>query len=368
MKRILHIMGGMNRAGAESMIMTIYRAIDKTKFQFDFLVYSKDHQDFEDEILSLGGRVIHNPSCGSGFKSITNIRKVLKQYGPYCAIHAATLHNSAFALLSTIGIKQCRRIVHSHNTCNTLNPNPIKRIYNAITKLIIRKLADEYIACGLEAGYYLFGQRIFDQKGIVLNNSVDIESFFHTNSQSVESLKKSFGITDQIVIGSVARLNEVKNHKKMLSIASELNRRNINFSMIFVGKGELATQLKEETKERGLTGNIIFTGVRNDINHLMHLFDVFLMPSHFEGNPVTLIESQIACLPAVISDNITDKIDLGLKLIHRLPISASDSEWADMIASVKKTPIPHEIVTQAVIDHGYDLSYNIRLLSSLYDK
>lgn len=358
----------MNRAGAESMIMTIYRAIDKSRFQFDFLVYTNDHQDFEDEILSLGGRVIHQPLCGNGLKSITNIRKVLKQYGPYCAIHAATLHNSAFALLATIGIKQCRRIVHSHNTCNTLNPNPIKRIYNATTKIIIRMLADEYLACGLEAGYYLFGKNLFDRKGIVLNNSVDIETFYNVDIPAVKSLRKSFNIFDQIVIGSVARLNEVKNHTRMLSIASELKRRNINFKMIFVGKGKLEAQLKEETTKRDLTGNILFTGVRNDINHLMHLFDVFLMPSHFEGNPVTLIESQIACLPAVISDNITDQIDLGLNLIHRLPLSASDSEWADKITLVKKTPIPHKIITHAVIDHGYDLTYNVKLLSSLYDK
>lgn len=138
--------------------------------------------------------------------------------------------------------------------------------------------------------------------------------------------------------------------------------------MLFVGKGDLETSLKKETQDRGLTDNIIFTGVRSDINVLMHLFDVFLMPSHFEGNPVTLIESQIAGLPAVISDIITDRIDLGLGLIHRLPLYASDTQWADTITEIKKTPISLESISKAVSAHGYSLSQNISILSALYNK
>lgn len=368
MKRILHITGGMNRAGAESMMMTIYRAIDRQRFQFDFLVYTDEHQDFEDEIISLGGKVIHMPSCKGGIGSIIKIRSVIRQYGPYSAIHAATLHNSAFALLASIGINGCRKIVHSHSTSNSLNTNIIKRIYNNITKFVIRKISDDCIACGTEAGYYLFGKKLFDKKGIVLNNSVNIDKFYNINTTEIEELRKSFDITDQFIIGSVARLNEVKNHRKMLSIASELKNRNVNFRMIFVGKGELESALMKETKERELDDYIIFTGIRSDINNLMHLFDIFLMPSHFEGNPVTLIEAQVAGLPAVISDIITDKIDLGLGLIHRMPLSAPDTQWADTITNIKRSHISIEQLTDAVSKHGYDLTDNVNMLSTLYEK
>lgn len=57
MKRILHIVGKMDRAGAETMLMNLYRAIDRTEIQFDFLSSSNKKDDFDDEIESLGGKI-----------------------------------------------------------------------------------------------------------------------------------------------------------------------------------------------------------------------------------------------------------------------------------------------------------------------
>ena len=57
MKRILHVVGGMNRAGAETMLMNLYRKLDKTKYQFDFVYFQDSKCDYDDEILELGGRI-----------------------------------------------------------------------------------------------------------------------------------------------------------------------------------------------------------------------------------------------------------------------------------------------------------------------
>lgn len=372
MKRVLHIIGGMNRAGAETMIMNIYRAIDRSKFQFDFLVYSNNRQDYESEIESLGGRVIHMPmtgSLGECLKSVIQIRRIVKDYGPFSAIHAATLHNSAFALLATLGTSRCRKIVHSHSTANTVSSSVIKRIYNVATKWIIRALTDEYVACGDEAGQYLFGKRLFRQRGIVINNSVDVDRFYDVKNESGATLKEEFGITDEIVIGSVARLNEVKNHKRMLEIASELKRRGNRFKMILVGRGNLENEIRKELTTRELNDYVILAGVRDDIPELMHLFDVFLMPSFFEGNPVTLIEAQAAGLPAVISDSITDKIDMGLDLIHRVSLAEDNGKWVDTILSAVQTRrSPKGVIVSALKKHGYDLHRNVERLCKIYDK
>lgn len=372
MKRVLHIIGGMNRAGAETMMMNIYREINKDQLQFDFLVYNNDKQDYEDEILSLGGRVIHMPIkdgiCGS-IKSIHDIRRVIKTYGPYCAIHAATLHNSAFALLAASGIKNCKKIVHSHNTANTVNPSIIKKIYNFTTKCIIRHLSDECLACGQEAGEYLFGKKRFDKKGIILNNSVDIDRFYDVSSDNIINVKNALGIKDgELVIGSIARISQVKNHRRMIEIALELKKRGIPFKMIFVGRGDLEKELKELTKRLDLVPHIIFAGVRSDIPVLMHIFDVFLMPSLFEGNPVTLIEAQSAGLPAVISDVITEKIDLGLGLINQVSLNDNNNRWVEMILSINKSILPKETIKNSLRAKGYDLTYNTNLLCNIYNK
>jgi glycosyltransferase EpsF len=371
MKRILHVIGGMNRAGAETMIMNIYRAVDKTKFQFDFLVYSDAKQDYEDEIVALGGRVIHMPMAAGTLgllKSVKKIRCILKSYGPYCAVHAATLHNSAFALIAAIGIKHCKKIVHSHSTQNVLNPNLITKLYNFITKKIIRTLGQEFIACGEEAGIYLFGEKLFKRSGVVINNSVDIDSFYDVSHSNITQTKSEFGITNELVIGSVARFVEVKNHERMLKIAAELKRKNVRFKMLLIGRGDLEADMRKLSSDLGLDNVVLFLGVRSDIPLLMHVMDVFLMPSHFEGNPVTLIEAQTACLPSVISDIITPKIDLGLNLISRVSLADSDAVWADAIIRIKRPVIDKTQLIDTLSKAGYELNANVKRLCDLYVK
>ena len=370
MKRILHVMGGMNRAGAESMIMTLYRELDKEKYQFDFLVYKNEKQDYEEEIIKMGGRVIHLPQK-SGIlgliNSIYEINRVIKEFGPYEAIHIATLHNSAFSLLASLPYRKLKRIVHSHNTSNVVNPNLSKKIYNWITTKVIRNLSQYKLACGKEAGEYLFGKKQFDKDGIIINNSVNVEELFHIQETQIKKLKSELNISNELIIGSIARLDEVKNHHKMIEIASELKKRNISFKMLFIGRGDLEESLKRKVKEKGLK-EVIFLGVRTDIPELLHCMDLFLMPSFFEGNPVTLVEAQAAGTPALISSTITDKIDLKLGLIERCDINDSTDVWVDRILSITKPNLEFEDIKKAFTKYGYDIKSSLEKLIEVYTR
>lgn len=150
----------MNRAGAETMIMNIYRHIDRSKLQFDFVVYSDEKQDYEDEIIQLGGSVIHIPiKRGIAMvKSIEAIRKILKTNGPYCAIHAATLFNSAYAMLASLFIPNLVRVVHSHSTSNKPKNSILDNLYESLSRLIIILVGQKFLACGEEAGKFLLGR------------------------------------------------------------------------------------------------------------------------------------------------------------------------------------------------------------------
>ncbi|MCM1140872.1 MAG: glycosyltransferase, partial [Muribaculum sp.] len=215
---------------------------------------------------------------------------------------------------------------------------------------------------------YLFGKNLFGKKGIVLNNSVDVDKFYDVKQEAVEKLRNEFGISpSEIVIGSVARLNEVKNHERMLSIAHEMKRNGYSFKMIIVGRGELEDKLKAIVTKSELQDCVIFAGIRGDIPELMHLFDVFLMPSFFEGNPVTLIEAQAAGLRSVISDTITDKIDMGLGLVQRLSLEVPDSQWAKALLESKSPKLSKEEIITCLSLYGYDLKSNTLLLCNLYE-
>lgn len=369
MKKVLQVMGGMNRAGAETMIMNIYRHIDRSKIQFDFVVYSNDKQDYEDEINQLGGSVIHIPIKRgiSMVKSIVAIRKVLKTNGPYCAIHAATLFNSAYPMLASLFIPNLVRVVHSHSTSNRVNNNLLSRLYESLSRIIINLIGQRFIACGEEAGIYLFGKK-FLGKGIVLNNAIDIDKFYDIDEETVVHLKSELGIDNSyFVIGNVARLEEVKNHAKMIEIARHMKSCHIKFKMLFIGKGDLENKIRDDIKLYGLENEVFILGVRSDIPDLLHVMDVLLMPSLFEGNPVSLIEAQAAALPCVISDIITDKIDIGLNLIFKVPLKATTEKWVATMLKASKTAKPNkEQVVMGLHDKGYDISETTKLLADIY--
>ena len=368
MIRILQVMGGMNRRGAESFIMNIYRKIDRSKVQFDFLVYTDDKQDFEDEINSLGGRVIHMP-CSSGFgaiKSIGMIRDVIRKYGPYKAIHAQTLMNIAYVWLAARKFPGVVRMAHSHNTRNRVVASGVVKTYEFLAKFIIRHYSQIMFACGEDAGQYLFGKR-FRRDGIILKNGIDLDVYTKLDKGAIAAIRKSLRLDGQLVIGSVARFNKVKNHSFMLRIASALKKQGVSFLMVFVGNGPDEQNVRKNVENAGLQNEIVFAGLRSDIDNIMHTFDVFLMPSHFEGNPVTLVEAQAAGLPCVITDNITDEMDMGLGLIHKLPLSERADTWASKIVEASKHRCSNEeLIRSRIASCGYDAQSTANQLLEIY--
>lgn len=369
MQRILQVVGGMNRAGAETFLMNVYRELDRNKIQFDFLVYTDKKQDYEEEIISLGGRVIHMP-CSSGFgmlKSVKKIKNILREFGPYTAVHAHTLHNSAFAMLACKTFPNIKKIVHSHSTHNTVKTNVIKCLYEKWTMKVIRKHAQEWLACGEEAGAYLFGKQFVD-KGLVVNNGVDVKKYFLATGLSTEETRK-LGIDEEtLVIGNVARLQPVKNHDFMLNVAKRLHEKNINFKMLFVGQGELEEPIQAKIELFGLQGQVILLGLREDIPSLLKTMDVFLMPSLFEGNPVTLVEAQASGLPCVISDTITEQMDMGLDLMTRCDLDADLDEWINALLLAKnKRNYSFEQVEKALQTKGYEVHGTVEKLMCIYE-
>lgn len=370
MYRVLQVIGGMNRRGAETFIMNVYRKIDKTKVQFDFLVYSNEKQDFEDEIFSLGGRVIHMP-CNVGFKSflsVPKIKKVIRQYGPYKAIHVQTLLNSAWALLAAKNFPNMLRVTHSHCTHNAVNPNNIQRLYEKLALRIIRKYTQVMLACGEEAGAYLFGKKI-KKSGIVMNNGIDLDIHTVKDMNAVVAIRKQYALDGKLVIGNVARFNEVKNHTFMIQIAIALKQKNVPFKMLLVGNGNLQYTIEKQIQDLNLSNEVVCTGLRSDIKDIMFAFDIFLMPSFFEGNPVTLVEAQAAGLPCVITDVITDKMDMGLGLIHRCSLKDTPSVWADAIIEASEHRVyVEQVIRQQLNQHGYDSQATADKLLMIFER
>ncbi|MFN2744361.1 glycosyltransferase family 1 protein [Bacillus sp. z60-18] len=370
-KRVLHIVSGMNRGGAETMIMNMYRHTDRRHVQFDFISHREETCDYDPEIIRRGGRVFYVPSIGqSGLMSyIKNVRDILIEKGPYSAVHAHTDFQTGFAALAAKLAGVPVRICHSHNTA--WKPNP--RLWDTVQLHIFRRLILSYstalCACGRDAGRFLFGGKKMRNKAVhLLQNGIDLDRFRETNSLAKAEIKRRFGIRENtMVIGHVGRFFEQKNHAFLLDLTAYLKNSGISFQAVFAGDGPLRPQIEEKAARLGLEGDIHFLGVVEDIPALMQTFDVFVMPSLFEGLPLVLVEAQASGLPCVVSDNITEETDLGLGLLQRVSLETGFERWTEEIVRAVQTEKPRwPDIQHSLTERGYDAKANLMRLMNIY--
>ena len=357
MKRILHIIGKMDRAGAETMLMNLYRHIDRSKVQFDFVTFTTDKGDYDDEILSLGGKIVPIVAKDS-LGRMGKLYRFLKSHPEYNIVHSHVLLNNAFQLTaaSLAGVKM--RISHSHNTSNG-GKGAIVSAYEKLAKKTINRLATHKIACGSEASTYLYGD---DDNVIILPNAVDVKAIQKTVN---ESRKNSPFDSNIINIIQVARFMPVKNHAFVLDIAAALQAKQTNFVIHFVGDGQLRTQIEEQVTNRKLTDHIKFWGLRTDVIELMANADLMILPSLHEGFPVVLVESQAAGLPTLVADKVAKEVDLGLGLVEFLSLENAEI-WAGKISKFQKITILNDIILNNFKVKGFDIYKNAQYLEQLY--
>lgn len=358
MRRVLHIIGKMDRAGAETMLMNLYRSIDRSKFQFDFVTFTTEKGDYDEEILSLGGKIIPIVAKDSVGRMV-ELYRFLKIHPEYKIVHSHVLLNNAFQLTaaSLAGVKM--RISHSHNTSNG-GKGAIVSAYEKLAKKTINRLATHKIACGSEASTYLYGD---DDNVIILPNAVDVKAIQKTVN---ESRKNSPFDSNVINIIQVARFMPVKNHAFVLDIAAALQAKQTNFVIHLVGDGQLRTQIEEQVTNRKLTDHIKFWGLRTDVIELMANADLMILPSLHEGFPVVLVESQAAGLSSLISDTVAKEVDLGLGLVEFLPIDNAEL-WAERIKNFVKLNLSDEKIFKTLSHQGFDIHQNVIELQKLYE-
>lgn len=359
MKRILHIIGKMDRAGAETMLMNLYRQIDRSKVQFDFVTFTYDKGDYDDEIIAMGGKIIPIVAKDS-ISRMFKLQKFLKSHPEYQIIHSHVLLNNAFHLIAakSAGIKH--RISHSHNTSNGAD-SKLKKLYEIWAKKTIQKLATYRIACGVEAAQYLYGTA---DDVLILNNAIDLKKY-----ADVATTQKSYW--DNVLphkglrLIQVGRLTEVKNHEFSLKIAKALREQGFEFTFFIVGQGGLESKIRDLIIEYELSEQVHLLGVRDDVPELMAGADLMLMPSLHEGFPVVLVESQAIGLPSLISTDISKEVDLGVGLIEYANLNNIDI-WLDKIKGFNLSLKPQVGYIDLLAKQGFDIKKNSEKLLNFY--
>lgn len=364
MKKILHVVGAMNRAGTETMLMNIYRNIDREKIQFDFISYSNEDAHYDEEIRNLGGKVIKLTST----TSVKELTKAIRENGPYDVVHAHTLFNSGIAMLAAkkCGIKN--RIVHSHTTLDN-SSSIARKVYINVMRFIINKYSTQTLACSREAGKYLFGEKEINKpKYSYFPNLINYEELLYKPEREVDKFKEEYSLNDGIVIGHIGTLKESKNHKFLLEIAKYMTEQNIDVKLILVGEGSLRKELEDLTREYNISDRVHILGVREDINVILHSMDVFVFPSIFEGLGLVLLEAQAAGLPCIVSEAIQPEADLGLNLFTNLKLDDGVEIWVKHIMKfANKKEISLDKISRAFEEKEYSKDRCISKLMKIYN-
>jgi glycosyltransferase involved in cell wall biosynthesis len=359
--RVLQVVTIMNRGGLETMLMNYYRQMDRSKIQFDFMVHREEKGHYDDEIMSLGGRIFRMPPIRPGnylvyFRKLNHFFSIHKEFK---VVHSHINENSSFVLKAAKKYSIPCRIAHSHLSDLGIDMKLPFRLY---ARYSMKDYPSAYFACSKNAGNWLFGKSA-QRKITVLNNAVNTKEFAF-NEDIRKRVRNEIGVTNQLVIGHIGRFNKQKNHEYLIDIFSEVVKGNPETILVLVGEGNLRLQIERKVSALGLSENVRFLGVRSDIADILQGIDLFLFPSLFEGLPVVLVEAQAAGLNCIVSDAITSESDITGR-IKFLSLQNSPDSWAQHILS---TTYEHFDTSEMLKEKGFDTNTMSEWLSDYYSK
>lgn len=364
MIRVLHSVCYMNRGGIETNLMNYYRNIDRTKVQFDFLCNAPYEGAYDEEIRSLGGRIFHTPGF-SPFKRLAYKRymsQLFAEHPEYKIVEAHQDGVGAFALEAAKKANVPVRIYHAHSTGFPLD---VKLPIKFYCKQMISKWSTHYFSCGHKAAEYFFTNDIVKKNDFtILHNAIDINQFVY-KSNIQEKFRNFYNIGERFVIGHVGRFAKVKNHNRIIDIFAEVKKINPNVVLMLVGQGELFKIIQKKVNTLELSNDVIFAGEVSNPHELYQVFDLFLMPSLYEGLPVVGVEAQAAGLPCVFSSSITPEIKLSSNC-HFIDLKKSNIEWAHSIMGICLQNKDRSDNYQTLTQQGYNIRIEAEKLQSKY--
>lgn len=361
MIRVVHYIGALEYGGSQAFVMEIYRKIDRSKVQFDFVTFPRQEGEIRSEIEKMGGFVYEAPKFNG--RNIVEFLKwwsdFLDEHPLYKVIH---IHVRSVASLCLPIIKKhkCFSIVHSHSASNGKG---VQAIIKFFLQYPIRYQADYMLACSEKAGKWLFGNKATKSKKYkVVRNAVDIERF-HYDEKIREDTRRNLGIDNNYVIGHVGRFARAKNHLFLLKIFREISNMREEAVLLLVGGGVLKTRVKEIAEKMGLSNRVLMVGETDEIEKYYCAMDDFVFPSKWEGLGIALIEAQICGLRCIVSDKVPKEVDLGAGLICWKSLKENAKKWANELERKGEDRKSH---MEEAEQKGYNVQENAVFFEEFY--
>lgn len=360
--RVIHCLGKLDAGGAENLFMNVAQKIDRTKMQFDVLLFDDSEGFYDEKVRELGINFYYTPSM----KKVGICKYVQEMVSFFKSQEIDIVHShmdwqGGFIAYAAHRAKVKKIVIHSHAKQSLFEKSIVYKCMIKLNQFLIRKYATNLCACSNEAGKSLFGKEQFR----IITNGIDMQRYINPNLKQIERLKNELTICENdIVLGHVGSFSENKNQSFLIELMEELLLKSSTYKLVLVGDGDTKQQLENCTIQKGMSDNIIFAGVRSEIPEFMHLFDIFLFPSKLEGLGIVAVEAQACKCQCILSDTIPREVDLNLGNVKYLPLE-DKRKWIKEIE--KKCTSDNIDVDDSKIEESiFNIKNTVQQLEELY--
>lgn len=354
--KILFVTSDLDGGGIERLLFD-YCVRLRNDAQFDFAITASKEGLLEQPLKELGCKIFRISTIHNSLATHNRQLKEIMMNGNYDIVHD---HGGYCGLFTMILAKRCGikiRIEHSHSSFES--ENLFQKIKRKMITVLTRHYATDLFACGIDAGKWMWG----NAKNVhVMKNAINTKAFLFDDIAR-KDIRRQLGIDNKFVIGNVARFSIQKNHCFLLNVFAKICETRKDAVLLLVGTGELLSEMKQLANELRIIDNVLFLGIRSDVHRLLNAMDVFVLPSLYEGLPVSLVEVQANGLEAFVSDSVTREVQI-LQNCHYLPLEKGYSFWAEQIssASFNRCTEITEVLKYDIENTSKDLLQHYKLL------
>lgn len=360
--RVAMIMGKMSGGGVEAVVMNYYRHIDKTKFQFDFIVDSDSKKIPETEIYSLGGKIYKIPPYQNIVQYNRELAKLFSE-NKYSIVHSHINTLSVFPLRVAKKAGIPLRIAHNHSVTvpGEYKKNGIKKFLRMFSTIY----PTHYIAPTKYTGEWLFGEKVSNNNLLILKNAIDVDRFKY-NPNTREKIRKRYGFgKHNIVIGNIGRMVSSKNLLFLLDIFNEVLIKHLNFRLILIGNGPMKEEIIKKVNNLKINNFVVVLDNIDDIENYYQAMDLFLFPSSSEGLGMVAIEAQASGLPVISSSYVPKDIEVSDRVVF-LSIKESETVWVKKILENSDMNIDRTYGYNKIKNSEYNIVSEVRVLEKYY--
>lgn len=357
--RILHVMTGyLKYDGPTVSVLRYAEAMDREAVQIDFAACNQPPEDIARRMKDMGCRLFVLPArLKKPVRYFLELKKLIaREKFDVVQVHGNSCTMALDLLAAKMGGAPVRAPYSMNSQCKY-------RVLHKLLRPAFDRLYTDAWACGDEAGKWLYPGKPFRVARIAVETAK-----YAFDPEARERCRREMGVTDEIVIGSVANFNVQKNHPFLLDVFADYHKINPASRLVLVGDGPQMGNVRMRIAQLGIGDCVSLPGSRSDVPQLIQAFDAMLLPSLYEGFPNVLVEWQCAGLRSFVSDTVTSAAALT-PLVTFLPISDGVQPWTEELIRFVPPENRWEISRAAVrqiVEKGYDIAASAAEVQKFY--